>query len=159
MPKVNLKLEIAEAAQNAVHLIAAASAEAAKAIAAAASEAKQVVANNAATAAQVLVTKNIDGISDHEVLSTFVATTTLNFANLDTKFTEKFADIKNDIAKISDGTSRQINDQEVRIKALETWRTARNEQIKDDGLKWKIIFGLGILILGMIVYHLTGYHL
>jgi hypothetical protein len=148
MPKDNsLKLELALAAQEAVRVISEAAAKATATISQAAEAATKVVANNAATAAQTLVVQNKDGVSDHEVLSTFVATTTLSFANLDTKFTEQFADIKNDIAKISDGASSQSADHEIRIKALETSKTRQNVMMS-------IGIGLLTLLASLLIYAL-----
>jgi len=51
-----------------------------------------------------------------------IATLTVSVAALDTKVTEKFADIKNDIKAISDGTATQLADHEKRLRAVEQYR-------------------------------------
>ena len=127
-----LKSEIAEAAQDAVKLIATATAEAAKTIANAASEAKQVVANNAATAAQALVVKNADGVTDHDLI---------------TRLDVKLDNLKVDIADLKSGTSNQIADHEGRIKMLENSNTVLKVTLG--------LYGLALMAcLIMVAYHI-----
>ena len=55
---------------------------------------------------------------DHVAIATLV----VSVAGLDTKFTEKFADLKNDIRQLSDGTAQQISDHEKRIRSVEAYQ-------------------------------------
>jgi hypothetical protein len=109
MPKVSqLKTEIAQAATAAVQAIADAASKATSTIATAAEAASKVVSTNAATAAQALVVKNVDGITDHDLI---------------TKIDVKLDNLKADVADIKSGVSKQIDDHETRIRRLELWGT------------------------------------
>jgi hypothetical protein len=55
---------------------------------------------------------------DHVAIATLV----VSVAGLDTKFTEKFADLKNDIKQLSDGTATQLSDHEKRIRTVEGYQ-------------------------------------
>ena len=79
---------------------------------------------------QAGIKESIHSTEDHDLLIELHENIELNFKQ-----------VKADIKDLKDGTSRQIDDHEVRIKTLELWRTARSEQIKDDGLRWKVLFG------------------
>ena len=117
-----IKSEIANAAQDAIRLIAQAAQDAGKLLANAANEARTVITSREADAAKLLVVKNADGSSDHDTQIKLVEAV----ANLDTKFSEKFADLKLDIRNLSDGTSKQIADHEIRINKLETSKSTQN---------------------------------
>jgi hypothetical protein len=56
---------------------------------------------------------------DHVAISNLV----LSVTNLDTKFTEKFADLKNDIKGLSDGTATQLADHEQRLRITEQYQS------------------------------------
>ena len=129
-----------------------AAAEAVRVIASAAREASHVVANATAEAVKVA---SLQSSSDHDILNSLVG----SVFNLDAKFTEKFNDLKADIKDIKDGTSNQILDQERRISNLELWKSERLEWGKSRVNESKLIIGLGLLILGLIIWHLTGYKL
>jgi hypothetical protein len=79
-----------EASAKALNLIASAAVEAAKVIASSALDATKVIANSAADATKVMHDR---GAGDHDTLLVLVA----SVDNLEKKFSEKFADIKNDI--------------------------------------------------------------
>jgi hypothetical protein len=57
-----------------------------------------------------------------------------------------------DIRDLRDGTSMKIDNHEKRIEVLE-------KKLYADGSFDKLIVGMGILILGLVVWHLTGYKL
>jgi len=92
--------------------------------------------------------------------------------------------IRNDIKELKESTTVQINilekdkadqydvdilkkkvneDVEGRIRCLEEWRTKRQEQIEEENNKnslyFKITVSLGIILLGMFIWHLTGFHI
>lgn len=50
---------------------------------------------------------------------------------------------------------------ETRVKHVEDWRIARKQQIEEENKKnalyFKITMSLGIIILGMCIWHLTGF--
>ena len=125
-------------------MIANAAQDAAKLIANAAGEARTVVANNASEAAKMLVVKNSDGTSDHDTQIKLVEAV----ANIDKKFTDKFLEVRNDIQKLGDGTSKQIDDHEVRIGKLETSKTTQNVMMS-------IGIGLLSLLTTLLIYHLV----
>ena|ERR1035441_2663033 len=150
-----LKQEISLAAASAVQAIADAAQKATATIATAAEAASKVVSTNAATAAQALVVKNIDGGSDHDTLKELVATTTLNFANLNKiqadfqlEVKESFRDLKENYSTRLDGLEKQIGINGGRITVLETSKTRQNVMMS---------IGIGILTLlvSLLVYHLT----
>ena len=98
---IQLKNEISGAAQDAVRLIAQAAKDASATIASAAGEARSVLAHNAADAAQVVITKNANGDSDHDILTSFRAETKVQMET-----------ISKDIKEIKDGTTKRIDDLE-----------------------------------------------
>ena len=110
MPKETNKArwELEKAAGDAVRAISNAAEQAVKTIASAAGEARNVIADNASNAAKLIITKNADGTSDHDSITTLIS----SVKNIDDKFTEKFADLKNDIRVLSDGTSQRISNLE-----------------------------------------------
>jgi hypothetical protein len=55
---------------------------------------------------------------DHVAIATLV----VSVAAMDTKFSDKFADIKNDIKGLSDGTATQLADHETRIRTVEQYQ-------------------------------------
>jgi hypothetical protein len=55
---------------------------------------------------------------DHVAIATLI----VSVQALDTKFTEKFADIKSDIKALSDGTASQLADHEKRIRINEQYQ-------------------------------------
>src|ERR1017187_9590865 len=55
---------------------------------------------------------------DHVAIATLV----VSVSGLDTKFTEKFADLKSDIRALSDGTAQQMSDHEKRIPSVEAYQ-------------------------------------
>jgi uncharacterized protein YycO len=111
-------------------------------IAQAAEEALKVIANAAAEALKVT---NLATGSDHDTITKLVEAV----SNIDKKFTDKFLEVREDIKKISDGTSKQIDDHEVRINSLETSKTKQNTTMA---------IGIGILslLVTLLIWHLTG---
>lgn len=85
------KWEVERAAQEAVNVIAAS-----------AKQAAQVIADAAASAIELNNKKNADGNSDHDLI-----------IKLDTKMDG----LKEDIKNLNDGTTKQINDHETRIRS------------------------------------------
>ena len=149
-----LKQELSQAATTAVQAIADAASKATATIATAAEAASKVVSTNAATAAQALVVKNIDGTSDHDVLNSLVATTTINFANLkdsQDKFhlemKESFADLKNNYAERLGDVEKRIDINGKRITDLETSKTRQNVMMS-------IGIGLITLLVSLMIYSL-----
>ena len=64
-------------------------------------------------------------VDDHLAISNL----TLGLANLDAKMTDKFADIKNDIKSVTDGTATQLADHEKRLRIEEAFRQGLNGKI------------------------------
>jgi len=110
-------------------------------IATAAQEALRVIS---AAAAEALKVTNTASSGDHDKITQLVT----SFENLDKKFTDKFAEVRADIQKITDVTGKQIDDHEVRIGKLETSRTTQN-----------VMMSIGIAILtlltSLMIYHLV----
>lgn len=133
---------IAQSAAENVRILANAASDATRLIANATSEAAKVVANTAAATAKVVDTKNT---GDHDTLITLVGAV----ANIDQKFTEKFAELRTDIADLRSGTSAQIDNHEGRLTSLEVSKTRQN-----------VLMSIGIAILtllvSLLVYHLVG---
>jgi len=111
-----------------------AASEAVKVIAAAAQEATKTIANAAAEASKVAGAANG---SDHDTLISFRAETISELKN-----------VRDDIQKLTDGTSKQISDHEARIGRLETGKTVQTVTMS---------IGIGILTLltSILIYHLT----
>ena len=135
------KLDIEHAASEAIRAVASAASETARIIAQAAGEATKVVAVNAAENAKISFVKNSE---DHDTITALV----VSVKNLDTKFDEKFKDLKSDIQLITSGTATQLAGQEIRINTLE----------KKDGNKAILLsIGIGMLTLlsSLIIFHMT----
>ena len=111
-------------------------------LAQAAQDALKVIANAAAEALKVT---NVANGGDHDTITKLVG----SFENLDKKFSDKFLEVREDIKKLSDGTSKQIDDHEIRIGKLETSKNTQNVMMS---------IGIGILTLlvSLLVYHLVG---
>ena len=62
-----------------------------------------------------------------------------------------------DIREIRDGSAFNIGDHTKRIEALERWREAQLAYSNSQSVLIKILIAIGIILLGMLVYHLTGY--
>jgi hypothetical protein len=67
--------------------------------------------------------------------------------------------IRNDLREIKDGTGKIITKHEERLEILEKWQATRIAQIKGDKNYLNFIVGLGIIILALVVWHLTGAHI
>ena len=78
---------------------------------------------------------------DHVAIATLV----VSVQALDTKFTEKFADIKSDIRALSDGTSTQLADHEKRLRVTEQYQ--QNLVGKLSAIVGVITIGVSILAL------------
>ena len=81
---------------------------------------------------------------------------------LDEKMDQMAASIK----ELKDGTQSRVDKIEAtlvevfkRLNELEQFRTAQIQSNKDMKNYWKLIFGLGILLLGLMSAHILGYHL
>ena len=126
-------------------------------------------------------------VSDHDILTRLVG----SFEDFKQNVNDKFSDIKADIKELKDGVSNRVDilerekadkkelDEiqekinniqkhlnetvETRIDCLETWRTARTEQIENENKKvgdyFKIVLFIGLVILGMCIWHLTGFRI
>jgi hypothetical protein len=79
---------------------------------------------------------------DHVAIATLV----VSVAALDTKVTEKFLDVKNDIRGLSDGTSATLADHEARLRTSEAFR---------QGLIGKISVIAGVI--SIVVTLIVGY--
>jgi hypothetical protein len=67
--------------------------------------------------------------------------------------------IKVDIKDLKDGTSKDIFELQKDVLDLQQWRISRIQEIKDKKWKDNFIISIALLILGMVIFHLTGYHL
>lgn len=79
---------------------------------------------------------------DHVAIATLV----VSVAALDTKVTEKFLDVKNDIRGLSEGTSATLADHETRLRTSEAFR---------QGLIGKISVIAGVI--SIVVTLIVGY--
>jgi predicted phage-related endonuclease len=121
-------------------------ADAVKAIATAAAEASKVIADAAAEALKV---KNAQADNDHDILTSFRAETIAELKN-----------IRNDINKLSDGTSDKLADNTKRIEALELCKIDPEEHknLMSRVDKFLIVIGLYTLftlgLASLVVYHI-----
>lgn len=132
-PTIQAKIDIAEAAANAVKTIADAANEAAKVVASAASEAIKIAS-----------VKNVDGKSDHDALTTLVA----DVKNIKESQDKFHVEMKDTLKRIEDGYGIQLTNHENRIITLEI---AANEQktVK------KIVYGCVSFILLAVLSAIT----
>jgi len=65
-------------------------------------------------------------------------------------------EVKESFVDLKDNYSDKINKLEGRTKSLEDWRMIRLQAIKDEQLYNKFLIGLGLVIMGVLAYHLTG---
>lgn len=64
---------------------------------------------------------------------------------------------REDIRDLNNGTSNRMANSERRIECLENWKSERISAIKSTDTLMKFLIGIGILILSILVWHLTGY--
>ena len=68
---------------------------------------------------------------------------------LNNDFLHNFKDLK-------DNYSNRLDRHSDRLKVLEDWKTERVQSIKDERLYSKFLIALGLVILSVLIYHLTG---
>ena len=83
--------------------------------------------------------------NDHDILVRLHENIELNFRQ-----------VKADIKDLKDGTSNQLADHEARIKDLEVTRVDFRAKIRDTGKYMAFIVALGLLIIGLLIWHITG---
>jgi translation elongation factor EF-Ts len=111
--------------------------------------------------------------SDHDIIITLVS----SVKNLDSKFTDKFQDLKNDIKEIRDGTlnrldnlekekanRQELTDIQNKINSLQK-HVNENIEIRVNKLekseiankvRMYIYIGIGTFIVGLLTYHIMG---
>jgi hypothetical protein len=94
---------------------------------------------------QAGIKDSIHSTEDHDLLIKLHENIDLNFRQ-----------VKADIKDLKDGTSNQLNDHEARIKDLEVTRVDFRAKIRDNGKYMVFIVALGLLILGLLIWHITG---
>jgi len=108
--------------------------EALKVVAEAAMEATKTLATAASSAVDAIRSANMASSADHDLLI---------------KLETKMDGLKDDIKGLSDGTSKQISDHEIRINSLEVEKT-----------RTAVLLSIGIGLLGLLssllIYHLIG---
>jgi hypothetical protein len=101
--------------------------------------------------------------TDHDLLielKTEVQNIRNDIKELKTGTTERIVQLEKDKADRAEVEALQVKvskDIDIRVRNLEDWKTKRTEQIRDDGKYYAFIIGLGLLILGIFIWHLTGY--
>ena len=65
---------------------------------------------------------------------------------------ESFSDLKNNYQ----GT---LNDHEKRLVDLEATRVDFRQKIEDSSNYMKLVIAIGVLIVGLFIYHIAGYHI
>lgn len=78
-------------------------------------------------------------ISDHDLL-----------VKLDQKFSDFQMQYRIDINELKDGTKSSIADHEKRINVLE-------EKMGQDNTYVRLMIALGVIVVGLLIWHLTGY--
>lgn len=73
--------------------------------------------------------------NDHDAIITLVA---------------EVRQIRQDLRDMRDGTSYTIKDHDMRINVLEN-------EVKTDNIYYKLIIALGLLIVGLVIWHITGF--
>jgi len=68
-------------------------------------------------------------------------------------------EVRTTLQEIKDNFQARVNDHEVRIKDLEITRVDFRRKLSDSKWQWGFVVGLGFLILGILIFHLTGYHI
>lgn len=129
--------------KEATNLIAQAMREALRTLSQEAQDAKHLIATDAETASKLLAAKNIDGVSDHDTQIKLVEAV----ANLDQKFTEKFADLKADIKGLIDGTANKISCLEIKAETNSKDILVLKTQIK----VWGVALGVFWAVLEIIL--------
>ena len=93
--------------------------------------------------------------SDHDILNTLVANVGFLKEGQDKFHSEmrrSFDDLKNNY-------SGRLDRNEVRIKSLEDWKIVQIQTMKDNKNYINFLIGLGILLLGLLIWYITGYNL
>ena len=67
--------------------------------------------------------------------------------------------LRMDVRDLKEGTADKITDQCHRIELLESWRAAQIVSLASQTQLIRILMGIGIIMLGMLIWHITGYHL
>jgi len=91
-------------------------------------------------------------LNDHDLLIKLSTTVELGFKN-----------INKQIEDLKDGTTDKISDLYSKYEALEKWKTAHETENKDatrsNANYMKALIAIGIMLAGLLIYHLTGYHI
>jgi hypothetical protein len=71
----------------------------------------------------------------------------------DTKEVDRLQGLVNEIQK------KVNSDHETRLVNLETTRSEFRDKLKDNARYLKFLIWIGILFIGLLIFHLTGYHI
>jgi len=79
------------------------------------------------------------------------------------KLGEQIKFVRDDIKDLKDGTSSKISDLYGKVKTLEDWKMAHCQENKDTARNnvnyMRAIIGVGVALLGFLIWHMTGYHI
>ena len=93
--------------------------------------------------------------NDHDNLITLIA----DVKSLTKSQAEFHIEMRNRFDDLQNNYSGRLDRNEARIKVLEDWKIAQSEKAKDNKRYLQFLIAGMILLLGIILWHLTGYHI
>ncbi len=75
------------------------------------------------------------------------------------ELTVEMRNVRSDIKELKDGTASRISSLEDRVEKLELGKENNRQRIEETNRYTKIIVAIGVLIVGIFVYHISGYHI
>ena len=96
-----------------------------------------------------------EATQDHDAIITVVN----EIKNLKASQDAFHKEVRENFAELKNNYQSTLNDHEKRIQNLETTRVDFREKLTNNNRYMNFIIGLGIIILAMLIYHLTGYHI
>ena len=90
--------------------------------------------------------------TDHDNLLTLmeqVKNLTKSQNDFHTEMRARFDDLQNNY-------SGRLDRNEARIKVLEDWKITQSEKVKNTKIYLNFLIGLGLIILAILIFHLTG---
>ena len=93
--------------------------------------------------------------NDHDNLITLVA----DVKNLTKSQTEFHKEMKDSFTELKNNYSVRLENHDTRIQNLEITRTDFRQKLDDNKNYTKLLMWIGILLAGILIWHLTGYNL
>ena len=91
--------------------------------------------------------------SDHDSITTLVA----DFRNMKRSQDDFHLEMRTAMKDIKDNFAGRISEVEADVKLLEEWKIDHIANQENQKNLIKVLIAIGVVILGMMIWHLTGY--